>query len=387
MMKKTILYVDFWECCRIQAMKLAGIRRYAEMRGWTVEVCCEADSRPKRLRKLLAQIKPLGVIVECSAAHADLPPRFFGSTPVVYLDCSPSLYGGRMTKVLHNGKATARLAFRELFGNHPSSFAVVGYREKSSWSITREREFCERVKESGKTCAHFRYRKETPESRSARLTAWVAALPRHCAVFAVNDDVGEEVESACGRCGKRIPWDMTLVGVDNFRELTNAGDPRLSSIQVDFECAGYKAAKALDCRLHGFPAETCDDWFDPLMVVRRESTRGCGRREALISQVVETIRREACNGLTVRDVTARTGIGGSRRWLEIRFRESMGHSILEEIQRVRMEKVQFLLSSTDTPLGAIAPMCGFRSEIALHKFFRSETGMCMREWRKRNRKR
>lgn len=386
-MKKAILYVDYWKSCRIQAMKLAGVRRYAEMRGWTVEVCCEEDSRPKLLRKLLAQKKPLGVIVECSAAHADLPPRLFGAIPVVYLDCSPLLYGGRITKIMHNGEATAHLAFRELIGNHPSAYAVVGYRENRTWSTLRERVFCEQVKETGKPCEHFKYRKESPEARLVRLTAWVEALPHHCAVFAVNDDVGEEVEAACVRCGKRIPRDLTLVGVDNFREMTNSGDSRLSSIQVDFECAGYKAAKALDCRLHGFPAETCDDWFDPLMVVRRESTRGCGRREALISKVVETIRREACNGLTVRDVIAGTGVGGSRRWLEIRFRESMGHSILEEIQRVRMEKVQFLLSSTDTPIGAIASMCGFRSEIALHKFFKVETGMCMREWRKRNSKR
>ena len=47
----------------------------------------------------------------------------------------------------------------------------------------------------------------------------------------------------------------------------------------------------------------------------------------------------------------------------------------------------FLLSMTDTPIGAIAAMCGFRSEIALHKFFKLSTGMCMREWRKRNSKR
>jgi transcriptional regulator GlxA family with amidase domain len=65
----------------------------------------------------------------------------------------------------------------------------------------------------------------------------------------------------------------------------------------------------------------------------------------------------------------------------------MGHSILDEILGVRMEKVQFLLSMTDTPIGAIAAMCGFRSEIALHKFFKLSTGMCMREWRKQNSKR
>lgn len=90
-------------------------------------------------------------------------------------------------------------------------------------------------------------------------------------------------------------------------------------------------------------------------------------------------------GLTVRDAIA--GVSGSRGLLEMRFREAMGHSILDEIQHVRMEKVYFLLSMIDTPIGAVAAMCGYRSEIALHKYFKSVTGMCMREWRRRNRKR
>jgi LacI family transcriptional regulator len=120
------------------------------------------------------------------------------------------------------------------------------------------------------------------------------------------------------------------------------------------------------------------------MVVRRESTLGFGRREPRILAAVELIRREACNGLTALDVVK--SLQGSRRLTEIRFREAMGHSLLDEILSVRMEKVQFLLSMTETPIGAIAAMCGFRSEIALHKFFRRSTGQCMREWRNQNRK-
>ena len=121
----------------------------------------------------------------------------------------------------------------------------------------------------------------------------------------------------------------------------------------------------------------------PLRLVRRESTRGFGRKEPRILDAVGLIRREACNGLTAADVVK--CFTGSRRLVELRFRETLGHSILDEIQNVRMEKVQFLLAKTDTPISAIAGLCGYRSDIALRKAFRLQTGMSLADWRKANR--
>ena len=98
---------------------------------------------------------------------------------------------------------------------------------------------------------------------------------------------------------------------------------------------------------------------------------------------MELIRREACNGLTARE--AMKGIKGSRRLFEMRFREAMGHSILDEILSVRLERVCHLLSSTDTPIGAMAAFCGFKSDIALSKLFRRRFGMSLLAWRRQNR--
>jgi len=75
----------------------------------------------------------------------------------------------------------------------------------------------------------------------------------------------------------------------------------------------------------------------PLMTVRRESTRGCVRYEPRVLKVLELIRREACNGLRARDVVKT--MCGSRRLAELRFRETFGHSILDEINSVRMDRV------------------------------------------------
>ena len=378
----TILYVDMWKGERIQEMKLAGIRRYAAMRGWNVAVLSEDESRPDRLKSSLDRLEPKGVIVEATAAHRDLPPRFFRKIPVVYLDCARNLYGGRMPKVVQDGEATTRVAFRELSSNRPQAYAVVGYRERRFWSDIREREFRSLVRETGRTCIAFARRDESAESRAKRLVSWVGRLPPKTAMFAVNDDTAAEVVAACRACRKDIPTDMTLLGVDNLESVCENGETQISSVQVDFERAGYFAAKMLDDVMSGRSGRPVEDRFGPMMVVRRESTRGFGRREARILPVVELIRREACNGLTARE--AMTGIKGSRRLFEMRFREAMGHSVLDEILSVRLERVCHLLSRTETPIGAIAAFCGFKSDIALHKFFISRTGMCMREWRKLN---
>jgi LacI family transcriptional regulator len=382
MKKPAIFYVDALADDYIHNLKLAGIRRYAEACGWDVDVLFEADARPDALAHRLAARQPVGCIVECSTAHTDLPPRRFGGLPVVYLDARPTLYGRRVPKIMHNGVATTRAAFRELASNNPSSYALVGYRETRAWATVRERAFTVLAASSGKPLFAFRRRAETPEGRHRRLADWMACLPARCAVFAVNDATAAEAVEACQACGRRIPADVTLIGVDNLPFLYEEGAPRLSSVQVDFERAGYKAASVLGKVIAGCDAASLDDWFDPLMVVRRQSTGGSGRRDPRILAAVERIRREACTGLTARDVVQ--SVRGSRRLTEKRFREAMGHSILAEILSVRMEKVQFLLSMTDTPIGAMAAMCGFRSEIALHKYFKTATGMCMRDWRKRN---
>ena len=381
--RRAILYLDMWIGERIQEMKLAGIRRFAAMREWNVVVKSERSSRPRHLARLLKREKPIGCIVECSAGRHDLSPDLFGDIPVVYLDCSRSTFGSRVAKAIHDGKQTVRAAFRELSSNNPSAYAVVGYREHRSWSVLRERVFKTLVQEAGASCEVFSCQEESAAKRARRLADWVAQLPPKCAVFAVNDNTAAEVVAACAKVGRRIPSDMTLLGVDNLEKVCEKSSPSLSSIQVDFELAGYHAAKLLDEKIDSGTVVKPLVAFGPMLTVRRESTRGFGRREPRILSAMELIRREACNGLTAADVTAQ--FAGSRRLVELRFRETLGHSILDEIQNVRMEKVQFLLAKTDTPIGAIAAQCGYRSDIALRKAFRLFTGKSLADWRKANR--
>lgn len=376
-MKYSILYL----CCNpgpcdyFQKLTFAGIRRYADTRKWNAVVCRGVSSRT--LAGFLEANRPVaGCVIDCAADHGTLLPRVFGKIPVVYLHAAPLIYGRRIARVEVDHEAVARTAFHELSAGIPSGYAVVGDYREFSWSVMRERHFRSIAAKAGAACRRFP-RGIAPEARVARLTQWVSALPCRTAIFAVNDLTAAEVVAAARASGRAIPGELTLCGMDNVREVCESVSPTITSIQRDVECEGYVAAKMLVSRVSGAVP------VGPLMSIRRESTLGARKSTPHILSAVETIRCEACSGLTARDIIDRSP--GSRSLFNLRFRETMGHSVHDEIEHVRLEKVFTLLSCTDTDIGAIASMCGYRSGIALHKAFRLRTGMSMREWRAHNR--
>lgn len=384
MSRPRILYLDMVPGEFVQETKLSGIGRYAAARGWEAVSIPERDSRPDKLKALLSAHRPVGCVVECTIGRRDLPPRLFGAVPVVYLDAYASLYGPQAARVAPDDGAIVRAAMRELSAGRPAAYGFVGYYYATPWERARHQAFREQAGAAGKPFRVFRHvpaDRAGHGARSIRLAVWLAALPRHAAVMAVNDQIAVDVSVAARAAGLRIPQDMTLVGVDN-----KSVYPALSSIstvQVDYERAGWRSAALLERLMSGRAGPGAKEIFGPMMVVRRESTRGFGRREPYILDAVEIIRREACDGLTPAKLVAR--MPGSRRHFEQRFREAMGHSILDEIQSVQLEKVCMLLSRTDTSIEAIADFCGFGSGRALRTLFLARFKMSMREYRKRSR--
>ena len=457
----TILYLCFSDT-PVQSMKLAGVRRYAATRGWEVVDVPKTESGPERIPALLARHRPVGCVIDCCGNKSRLGPALFGLVPAVWLDAPKDAKAGTAVSpsVSVDEAAVARTALRELSANLPKSFAAVEfqfepYQRLQKWSHDRARAFRAFASATGRSCDVFKSRaNESPDNRAVRLQDWLSRLPRPCGVFAVNDGTGFQVRAACRAAGLSVPRDISIVGVDNDVSLCEAAVPTLSSIQIDFERAGYVAANMLAATMksraphevkgrashemkgrapHEMMGATrvANGWsspfaleahppfggkaatrhcgeaapslppkaalsFDqqrpdggitvigPLLVVRRTSTGGRGRREPRILEAVEMIRREACDGLTAAQLAAR--FAGTRRLFDLRFREATGHSVLDEILHVRLERAFTLLAETDTAIGAIYAFCGFRSGRALDFLFRTRFGMSMREWRKRNRK-
>ena len=361
--------------------KSAGIARYAEARGWNVVPVAWARDLRRKMPAIIREERPAGCIVECSAALGPwLPPPLFAGIPTVWLDCRDGVFGPGVPTVVCDQGAVVRQAFGELQSLRPAALGVVSYREARFWSKPRADAFRALAAEAEQPCRSFSHRLHPKPADVGRLGDWLATLPRRTALFCVNDNLAVAVVEAAEAAGLSVPRDLMVLGVDNRDAVAPGAAVGISSVHVDHERAGYVAAKALDAVMHGLPVDRRDLAFGPYMTVRRRSTGGAGRVEPNIVEAMRIIRAEACSGLSAADVVRR--IRGSPSLVHLRFREATGHSILDEILHVRLEKTCLLLSGTETSIAAIASFCGFESENALLKTFRSRFGMPMRQWRK-----
>lgn len=406
MAKPLILYLNTDRDARIPQTTLAGIRRYAAARGWEAEAFSAEESRTEAIPALLASRAPVvGCLYECCNDKIPASPAVFGGIPVVYTHAAPPPHGfDGIVRIPTDNAAVAVAAFRELSLGRPAAYAVVGVPEAFEWSFVRVKRFCEEARKAKRPCDAFPWTEgESPSERAGRLASWVAALPRRTAVFAVNDLVAAEVVAAAHASFRIIPNELTLLGVDNLPQICEASTPAISSIQIDYERAGYFAARMIGDMTGGTrsrstagksgphprrpgkaggPAAMSPVSIGPLMAVRRRSTGGRGRREAFVLEAVEIIRRKACDGLSVAALAKRFPC--SRNLFDLRFREAVGRSALDEILHVRLENACSLLAKTDTPISMIPGLCGFRTHTAIDRLFRSRFGMSMRDWRKGN---
>ena len=361
--------------------KFAGMSRYAEARGWNVSAVPWSRGMSRKVASLLRREHPAGCIVDCSGTLGPwLSPEMFAGTPVVWLDCREGLFDPGVPAVVCDQEAVVRQAFRELLSLRPEALGVVSYREARFWSKPRADAFRALAAEAGQPCRSFSHRLHPPPDDIARLVDWLATLPRRTALFCVNDNLAAAVVVAAEEAGLSVPRDLMVLGVDNRDAVAPGATFGISSVHVDHERAGYVAAKALDAVMHGLPVDRRDLAFGPYMTVRRRSTGGGRRAEPNILEAMRIIRAEACSGLSATDVVRR--IRGSRSLVDLRFREATGHSILDEILHIRLEKACLLLAGTETSIAAIAALCGFGSENSLLKLFRSRFGVPMREWRR-----
>ena len=387
----TILYVDCNFISGIDRKRFDGLRRYAAARKWRVETLEHKDCSPAALREALAKYKPIGCAAECCHPDTLLRPALFGDVPVVYFDPPDSPAWRSVRAVSCDEAAVAKMAFRELSSTSPPAYAVVSHWKTDRWVRERIDAFRDCCRAAGTDCtvSYFPFKCDAEfEDCVGRMVPWVSALPRRCAVFAVNDQCAIAVAKAIAEAGRSFPRTMTLVGADGvwqppwFEELAET----ISSVRLDFELAGFRAAKALGAFAanEGLryaqnevsrkpPQEALSLVFPPLIVERRKSTRGYGRREPRILEAMEMIRREACEGLTVAKLAQR--FRGTRRLFEIRFREAAGHTALDEIINVRLDKAMELLAHTDMPVTAIPHFCGFNTRLDFWKVFRRRTGM------------
>jgi LacI family transcriptional regulator len=218
-----------------------------------------------------------------------------------------------------------------------------------------------------------------PRKRMPAMNAWLATLPRPLALFAANDVWGFELVQAAREVGLRVPDDVAILGVDNEELLCEIAHPPLSSIRLGAEQIGAAAVTLLDQLLRG-RAYGSVTRVPPLEVVTRQSTDVLAVEDPDVAASLRHIREHAADGLSVKQLLDTIPV--NRRTLERRFVNVLGHTPLEEIHRVRLERAKSLLQ-TDLPIYDVAVRSGFATSEYLATSFRRSTGMTPTEYRRR----
>lgn len=287
-------------------------------------------------------------------------------------------------RVCADNRLYARLA-AELFLKrgirHLAYFGQITKRE-ASHSICRRDAFLTEANKAGAVYSQFESIGHCGDwaAWSARLTKWIQSLPKPCGVFMFADEPAFDFYAACRHANVSIPDQVSVIGVDNDLDICETITPTLTSINPDFEEAGYIAATSLHSAL-GEPRRSPVRLihYGCTGIVERSSTCDLSGFGRIVSKAQEIIRTTTCRGLTVAELSRMTNV--SPRMLEISFKKVLMRSPGAEIRRTRIDLAMKLLKTTDSPIGVVAEQSGYRTLTSAQIAFKNETGLSMRAWR------
>jgi LacI family transcriptional regulator len=300
--------------------------------------------------------------------------------PTIALDVSQNLpitnpKLKKLSEIASDSYAAARLAAEHLMDRGFKQFAFVGEQNRL-WSHNRELGFRHRLAEVGyEPLVYGRpsSRLSIPwEREQATLVKWLAELPKPTGLMACNDDRGRQVLDACRAAGVAVPLEIAVVGVDNDELLCELSDPPLSSVALNAETGGYRAAALLDRMMRGRARKPQRLIVEPLGVVERRSSQATAFEDPDVAMALEFIRKHATEPVGIEDVIRHVNI--SRRALELKFRRAVERTPHQELKRERTNRARQLLLETNMPIPKVAIAAGFSSGAYLAQAFQRELG-------------
>lgn len=361
---------------------LTGVRRFlAENGPWAtfVESYAPGEGMPEWLKSW----KGDGILVQTFPSH-DSQSLLDVAVPKVELR-SRRFHSIRPFVGCDNREIGKLVALHFLERGY-ENFACVNL---SSQDFFQERSdnFKQAVIKTGRSCREL----PNPEARGAmdyesymtNLINAIRQLPKPVAIFATSDRLGSYVLDACRRGGLSVPEEVAVVGCENDETLCEFSVPEMSSVNFDGEGVGYEAANLLERLMDGGSHPLEPILLPPLGIITRESSDDLAIRDHLVSRASRLFRDHLGDGISVTDVAKR--LNCSRSTLERRMKAALDRSPKEELFRLRMNRIEYLLMYSDFTLETIAEQVGFAQSTHLHAVFRKRYGMTPGEFRNRKR--
>lgn len=275
-----------------------------------------------------------------------------------------------------------RLAAEYFLGLGFEHFAFCGFPE-FAWSQKRCNAFWHYLATSGVTHVYSfeneRLRDQQSITERWKISEWIKQLPRPVCVFACNDDRAISVLEACKLAGLRVPEEVAVLGVDNDELMCNLSSPSLSSVELDFERAGFAAAQHLDELI-----EKKSDYkiinVLPKEIIKRRSTDILAVSDKDVAAALIYIRNNYFKPIQVTNVVEATCL--SKRELEKRFKKILKRTMKSEIERLRIELINKKLFNSNKPIYQIANELDFTDSEHFSRYYKNLTGISPLEFRR-----
>jgi LacI family transcriptional regulator len=384
-MKRNFKVFLFVESSRASGRQLLeGIARYAHHHGpWSFY--WEPRGLESTSRATLKKFDADGIIFRDVGRFAEEVLRL-GIPAVVVGHRSREVRG--LINVVTDSARIGQMAAEHLLQCGFKHFAFCGSArsrlEQTPWSELRLESFRRRIIEAGFACpsTHVLSPSGDWQKTRRRLADWLAKLPTPVGVMACNDDCGSQIVEACKLARLAVPDAVGIVGADNDELVCGLSDPPMTSIALNFERAGYASALALEQLMRRSRPRAFHIKVPATHVVARRSTDVVAVEDRSLAKALSFIRDNTRRSIFVDEVAHQAGL--SRRVLERRFRAEIGHSVLEEIRRVRTEQIAKLLLETTWPISRIAEALGFEDVQHFARYFRSGKKISPLAFRKLN---
>ena len=361
--------------------KLKGVILFAQEQNWFVQVVGK-NATDKEIRDAINEWNPIGCLVDRGMNHGMPADKIFKGIPTVYLDQEPTNQSSKFPCLIHDSAATASLAISSLFARNCKSYAYIGTGANLHWDNERLNQFKKEVKLKGLSVTTLPH---------TALKNAIMELPKPCGILGANDEFAIKAFHAAKSAGLSIPDEVAIVGIDNDEIYCESVFPGLTSVEPDFEGAGYNLAKMLSEEIKTPQGNNSSHQkkgrikkYGPIHIIHRGSTALPQGTSPRVRRALEYIRCHACEeNISLDDVIREMNC--SRRLATKLFKHETKRTILEEIHEQRFQKACDLLSRTTLPINTIVTHCGYKSNSFLRKIFLKRTGLTLRKYREEGR--
>ena len=203
--------------------------------------------------------------------------------------------------------------------------------------------------------------------------------PKPVAVYTYNAYNAAFLARVSADAGIAVPHSVAILSSNDMAVYNCRSSMQISGIDRDEERKYRTAADLLDRMMDGTASRDTVISIRPKGVITRRSTDVTAVED-------ETLRRAStiiAHGISAPFGPAQvaSGLGISLRQLNAKAKAELGHSVLDEIVRLRIEEAKRRMLHSDEKLSAIAAETGFCNASYFSKVFRRATGVSPRKWR------